>query len=322
MGRKKKKPQKPWCWYCNREFEDEKILIQHQKAKHFKCHICNKKLFTGPGLAIHCMQVHKESIDKIPGALPGRDNVNIEVYGMEGLPPESTRGYVEDEATDVPPSKIPRPAGPGIPLPGMMPPGHPMAAFNQFMPHAPAPYGMSPHGGRSLYKTNNLRRAVVRAYHTLAIAIILLVFGMPMLPRPGGPPPPPLHHHQQQMAAMMAAAGSGRMPPMSVPSSSVGAIPTPPAGIAPPPPLPSGILPPAAASAIPMPPQAAFAAYQDKDGGKYGKELPSTSLSTTPSKTLGAKTRIVCQDEQTSLEELMAQRVVPTYARGLMPFVR
>ena len=57
MGRKKKKPIKPWCWYCNRIFDDEKILIQHQKAKHFKCHVCHKKLFTGPGLAIHCMQV-------------------------------------------------------------------------------------------------------------------------------------------------------------------------------------------------------------------------------------------------------------------------
>jgi len=45
--------------YCNRDFDDEKILIQHQKAKHFKCHICHKKLYTGPGLAIHCMQVHK-----------------------------------------------------------------------------------------------------------------------------------------------------------------------------------------------------------------------------------------------------------------------
>ena len=47
MGRKKKKPSKPWCWYCNRIFDDEKILIQHQKAKHFKCHICHKKLYTG-----------------------------------------------------------------------------------------------------------------------------------------------------------------------------------------------------------------------------------------------------------------------------------
>lgn len=67
MGRKKKKAskQKSWCWYCNREFDDDKILVQHQKAKHFKCHICHKKLYTGPGLSIHCMQVHKEAIDKV-----------------------------------------------------------------------------------------------------------------------------------------------------------------------------------------------------------------------------------------------------------------
>lgn len=121
MGRKKKKQSKPWCWYpfscqksahtlqyaifnarisidfifsrvfaltrfryCNREFEDEKILIQHQKAKHFKCHICHKKLYTGPGLSIHCMQVHKEAIDKVPNSLPNRSNIEIEIYGMEG----------------------------------------------------------------------------------------------------------------------------------------------------------------------------------------------------------------------------------------------
>jgi hypothetical protein len=57
MGRKKRKTVRPWCWYCNREFDDEAVLIQHQKARHFKCHICHKKLFTGPGLAIHCLQV-------------------------------------------------------------------------------------------------------------------------------------------------------------------------------------------------------------------------------------------------------------------------
>ena len=57
MGRKKRKFVKPWCWYCNREFEDEAVLIQHQKARHFKCHVCHKKLFTDPGLAIHMMQV-------------------------------------------------------------------------------------------------------------------------------------------------------------------------------------------------------------------------------------------------------------------------
>lgn len=31
-------------------------------------------------------QVHKETIDKIPGAVPGKDSVEVEVYGMEGIP--------------------------------------------------------------------------------------------------------------------------------------------------------------------------------------------------------------------------------------------
>ena len=79
--------------YCNREFDDEKILIQHQKAKHFKCHICHKKLYTGPGLSIHCMQVHKETIDKVPNSLPNRGNIEIEIYGMEGIPDADLKAH-------------------------------------------------------------------------------------------------------------------------------------------------------------------------------------------------------------------------------------
>lgn len=79
--------------YCNREFDDEKILIQHQKAKHFKCHICHKKLYTGPGLSIHCMQVHKETIDKVPNSQPNRGNIEIEIYGMEGIPQEDLQEH-------------------------------------------------------------------------------------------------------------------------------------------------------------------------------------------------------------------------------------
>lgn len=30
---KKKKSSLPWCFYCDREFEDDKILVNHQKAK-------------------------------------------------------------------------------------------------------------------------------------------------------------------------------------------------------------------------------------------------------------------------------------------------
>ena len=54
-----------WPFLFSSEFDDEKILIVHQKAKHFKCHICHKRLYTGPGLAIHCMQVHKDKMDKV-----------------------------------------------------------------------------------------------------------------------------------------------------------------------------------------------------------------------------------------------------------------
>ncbi|XP_059521364.1 BUB3-interacting and GLEBS motif-containing protein ZNF207-like [Myotis daubentonii] len=86
MGRKRKKQLKPWCWYCNRDFDDEKILIQHQKAKHFKCHICHKKLYRGPGLATHCIQVHKKTIDAVPNAIPGRTDIGLEICGMEGIP--------------------------------------------------------------------------------------------------------------------------------------------------------------------------------------------------------------------------------------------
>ncbi len=50
--------------YCVRDFDDEKVLIQHQKAKHFKCHICHKKLATAGGMAVHVYQVHKENITK------------------------------------------------------------------------------------------------------------------------------------------------------------------------------------------------------------------------------------------------------------------
>lgn len=93
MGRKKKKIVKPWCWYCGRDFDDDKILIQHQKAKHFKCHMCGKKLFTGPGLAVHCMQVHKETIDRIPNALSHRSSTEIEIYGMEGIPESDLKAH-------------------------------------------------------------------------------------------------------------------------------------------------------------------------------------------------------------------------------------
>lgn len=92
MGKKKSKKQsRPWCWYCEKDFDDDKVLVTHQRvsisytpiqdqyhstftdciefwfryqAKHFKCDVCGKKLTTAGGMAVHAMQVHKVEITK------------------------------------------------------------------------------------------------------------------------------------------------------------------------------------------------------------------------------------------------------------------
>jgi hypothetical protein len=47
----------PFCYYCDREFDDEVVLVQHQKAKHFKCSVCHKKLTTVESLRLHLSHV-------------------------------------------------------------------------------------------------------------------------------------------------------------------------------------------------------------------------------------------------------------------------
>ncbi|KAH8117091.1 hypothetical protein DFH11DRAFT_1151716 [Phellopilus nigrolimitatus] len=87
---------RPWCWYCEREFEDEKVLMQHQKAKHFKCKMCPRRLNTAGGLAVHIQQVHKlepENLPRIENALPGRDGYEVEIFGMEGIPAPDVADY-------------------------------------------------------------------------------------------------------------------------------------------------------------------------------------------------------------------------------------
>ncbi|ESR61856.1 hypothetical protein CICLE_v10015448mg [Citrus x clementina] len=103
MGKKKKRvSSKVWCYYCDREFDDEKILVQHQKAKHFKCHVCHKKLSTAGGMAIHVLQVHKENVTKVPNAKPGRESTDIEIYGMQGIPPDVLAAHYGEEEEEVP----------------------------------------------------------------------------------------------------------------------------------------------------------------------------------------------------------------------------
>ncbi|KAL1688025.1 hypothetical protein GGG16DRAFT_127494 [Schizophyllum commune] len=97
MAKKKNKQIiRPWCWYCEREFEDEKVLMQHQKAKHFKCNMCPRRLNTAGGLAVHIQQVHKlepENLPRIENAIPGRDGYEVEIFGMEGIPAPDVADY-------------------------------------------------------------------------------------------------------------------------------------------------------------------------------------------------------------------------------------
>ncbi|PNY26901.1 Uncharacterized protein TCAP_03166, partial [Tolypocladium capitatum] len=107
MGKKKRGHQdvedvlaRPWCYYCERDFEDLKLLTSHQKAKHFKCDRCGRRLNTAggkrvrgayavshhQGLAVHMNQVHKETLHQVENALPNRQGLDVEIFGMEGVP--------------------------------------------------------------------------------------------------------------------------------------------------------------------------------------------------------------------------------------------
>jgi len=87
MGRKKKKRRTViFCYYCDRHFDNEKVLIEHQRGKHFKCPICHRRLSSARGMMIHVFQVHKESIDTVPAAKVGRDSFDLEIFGMVGVP--------------------------------------------------------------------------------------------------------------------------------------------------------------------------------------------------------------------------------------------
>lgn len=80
--------ERPWCYYCERDFDDQKVLLNHQKAKHFKCDKCNRRLNTAGGLSVHLQQVHKETLTHVENAIDGREGVEPEVFGMMGIPEE------------------------------------------------------------------------------------------------------------------------------------------------------------------------------------------------------------------------------------------
>ncbi|KAL2871057.1 putative C2H2 finger domain protein [Aspergillus lucknowensis] len=99
MGKKRRSPTleellaRPWCYYCERDFDDLKILISHQKAKHFKCERCGRRLNTAGGLSVHMSQVHKEQLTAVDNALSNRSSLDVEIFGMEGVPEDVIQAH-------------------------------------------------------------------------------------------------------------------------------------------------------------------------------------------------------------------------------------
>ena len=70
------------------------------------------------------MQVHKETIDKVPNSLPTRGNIEIEIYGMEGIPDadlkahENAKNNEDDDEPSAKRAKSDSPALMGQPMAG------------------------------------------------------------------------------------------------------------------------------------------------------------------------------------------------------------
>lgn len=109
---------RPWCYYCERDFEDLKLLISHQKAKHFKCDRCGRRLNTAGGLSVHMNQVHKESLSHVENALPNRQGLEVEIFGIEGIPEDVAQQHNQRIIQNFYQAQADRFAATGNPPPG------------------------------------------------------------------------------------------------------------------------------------------------------------------------------------------------------------
>ncbi|KAL7043311.1 hypothetical protein ACKWTF_001446 [Chironomus riparius] len=96
------------------------------------------------------MQVHKEQIDKVPNSLPNRSNIEIEIYGMEGIPAEDLKNHErqkngnKSDSDDDEPTNKKHKLDPQIAMAQGMPPQ--MMMPNMVPNMAQFPPMMMPHG--------------------------------------------------------------------------------------------------------------------------------------------------------------------------------
>lgn len=96
-------------------------------------------------MAIHVLQVHKETVSKVPNAKTGRESTDIEIYGMQGIPADVLAAHYGEEDEDGPAkvAKVEIPSsqvGPGV-IPGSLyPPQSTIGAMQSiYNPALPVP---------------------------------------------------------------------------------------------------------------------------------------------------------------------------------------
>ncbi|KAJ0422474.1 hypothetical protein BJY00DRAFT_77596 [Aspergillus carlsbadensis] len=133
MGKKRRGPTleellaQPFCYYCEKSFIDMKVLIGHQKAKHFKCERCGRRLNTAGGLSVHMSQVHKEQLTAVDNALSNRSSLDVEIFGMEGIPEDVVQSHNQRVVAQYQQEEAERQAITGNPPPGASSSGGPPA---------------------------------------------------------------------------------------------------------------------------------------------------------------------------------------------------
>ena len=77
-----------------------------------------KQLTMAPGLSVHLNQVHKETLTTIENALPNRSNLDVEIFGTEGIPPDVADAHRQRVLTQYAQAEAERRAATGNPAPG------------------------------------------------------------------------------------------------------------------------------------------------------------------------------------------------------------
>ncbi|EAY04395.1 Zinc finger, C2H2 type family protein [Trichomonas vaginalis G3] len=78
--------KKVYCYFCNSSFDDENQLISHQKSKHFRCPICSQVKQNLKSLNNHMLTLHRTYLEAVPGAIEGRKDPNVNIFGLSGIP--------------------------------------------------------------------------------------------------------------------------------------------------------------------------------------------------------------------------------------------